>query len=385
MKFMKLIRIHSWPLILGAFLFWGTNTQTAETNSIRLAIGPFFAPAGNASLEKAASELPDLLTASLPQESRFQLVERDKVTALWSEMHLAEAGLTSADTVIKLGRILSCDWLVSGSFVKTESGTQIWVKVISTQDGVVVDLQSVPYVQTNIPATADAIATFLAQARSRTRPREFIALGKFNDWSISTAREDWTPRLVALLEKRFLAAGYGVVEREAVAPIFAEYQFQAAGLTGGSTNRVKLKPAFWIVDGGSKWIHDTQDKLSVSIRIQKMGGGEQEFLFAKPPGEELEKTVLDTVQSALASTGSTTLEQALAGGAESAVSTLGSIDARPRGSVAVALLDQPDIHHRDGRLWCDEKNASGPRVIRSWSLWAVVSSDKQTGFAGKTM
>ena len=36
MKFMKLIRIHSWPLILGAFLFWGTNTQTAETNSIRL-------------------------------------------------------------------------------------------------------------------------------------------------------------------------------------------------------------------------------------------------------------------------------------------------------------------------------------------------------------
>src|ERR1019366_10728234 len=30
-------------------------------------------------------------------------------------------------------------------------------------------------------------------------------------------------------------------------------------------------------------------------------------------GEELEKTVLDTVQSALASTGSTTLEQALAG------------------------------------------------------------------------
>jgi hypothetical protein len=25
------------------------------------------------------------------------------------------------------------------------------------------------------------------------------------------------------------------------------------------------------------------------------------------------------------------------------------------------------------------------RVIRSWSLWAVVSSNKQTGFAGKTM
>jgi len=310
---MKQIRIVWWSLMWGSLLCCGAIAGAAETNSIRLAIGPFFAPAGNVALEKAASELPDLLAALLPQDGRFQLVERDKVTAIWNELHLAQAGLTSADTVIKLGRILSCDWLVSGSFVKTESGTQIWVKVINTQDSVVMDLQSVPYVQDNITATADAIASFLGQARSRERPREFIALGRFNDYSISSTHEDWSQRLLILLEKHFLAAGYGVVERDAVAPIFAEYQFQAAGHTGDSTNQVKLKPAFWIVDGGCKWIHDTQDKLSVTIRIQKMGGGEQEFLLAQPPGEELEKAVLDTVQSALAGTGSPTLEQAQAG------------------------------------------------------------------------
>ena len=109
-----------------------TSAGFAETNSVRLAIGPFFAPPGNQPLEKAASELPDLLTASLSQQNRFQLVEREKVNAIWNEMHLAEAGLTSADTVGRLGRILSCDWLVSGSFVQTGSGAQIWVKVINT-------------------------------------------------------------------------------------------------------------------------------------------------------------------------------------------------------------------------------------------------------------
>jgi len=287
-----------------------TGVGAAETNSIRLAIGPFFAPAGNMSLEKAASELPDLLTASLSQQNRFQLVEREKVNAIWNEMHLAEAGLMSADTVGKLGRILSCDWLVSGSFVQTGSGTQIWVKVINTQDSVVLDLQAVPYNGTNFSATADAIAKFLAQTGSRSRPREFMAMGKFEDMSLSSTREDWSPRLAALIEKHFLAAGYGIVEREAMGPIFAEYQLQTAGLTGDSTNQVKLKPAFWIVDGKCKWIYDTQDKLSVTIRIQKVGGGEQEFSFTQPPGDDLEKAVVEAIQSALTNANSMTLEQA---------------------------------------------------------------------------
>jgi hypothetical protein len=300
-------------LIVVLLLFTRANAQVAESNSVRLAIGPFFTPPNDATLAKAASELPDLLTASLTQDGRFQLVERSKVNELLNEMHLTEAGLTAADKMVKLGQLLACDWLVSGEFVETASGTQIWVKVINTQNSVVLDLRSIPYMETNLPATASAMAEFLAQARAHTSPKEFIALGQFDDWSISAGREDWSQRLKALLEKHFLAAGYGVVERDAVAPIFTEYQFQAAGLMANATNRVKLKPAFWIVDGGCKWIHDTADKVSVSIRIQKMGSGTQMFDFVKPPGPELEQAVLDTVKTALTGTGSPTLAQAEAG------------------------------------------------------------------------
>ena len=158
--------------------------------------------------------------------------------------------------------------------------------------------------------TTSGIARFLAGTGSHSQPHEFIALGKFRDMTVSATREDWSPRLAALIEKHFLAAGYGVVEREAVSPIFSEYQLQAAGLTGDSTNRVKLKPAFWIVDGSCKWIYDTQDKLSVAIRIQKMGGGEQTFNFAQPPGDALEKAVVDAIQSALTNANPMTVEQA---------------------------------------------------------------------------
>jgi hypothetical protein len=289
------------------------RADAADTNAVRIAIGPFFTSAGNPALANAAAYFPDLLTAALSQENRFQLVERVKVAEVWNEMQLAEASLTEADTVARFGRILACDWLVSGMFVVAGTNTQVVVKVTDIHSGVLLDLETVPYRKADFAATAGAIGDFLARARSRAKPREFIALGNFEDQSLSTTREDWSPRLMALIEKQFLAAGYGVVEREAVAPIFSEYQFAAAGLTGEATNRVKLRPAFWVVDGACKWLTGAEDKLSVTLRIQKMGGALQVFSFAKPAGAEVEKTVFETIRSAVAGTGSTTPEQALAG------------------------------------------------------------------------
>src|ERR1700690_2062220 len=83
---------HGWQrLILSAAVLLLASAGFAETNSVRLALGPFYAPARRPSLQQPAETLPDLLTASLPQGGRFQLVEREKVKAIWSEWHLAEA------------------------------------------------------------------------------------------------------------------------------------------------------------------------------------------------------------------------------------------------------------------------------------------------------
>ena len=293
-----------------ALALFAVNVSEAQTNSVRLAVVPFFAPPGNGDIQQIAASAPDLLMVELSHDNRFQLVEREKVNAIWGELNLAESGFVSAETIEKFGRILSCDWLVSGSVVQTETSTQIWVKVIDVQSGVVLDLQEFPYGATNFSATISAISDFVAQINPRSQPRQFIALGNFADMSISSTRADLSHRLPTLIEKHFLAAGFGVVEREAVASIFSEFQLEWAGLIEDSTNRVKLKPAFWIMDGECKWVYDTQDKISVAMRVKKVGGGEQIFRFTKPPGDELDKAVLEAVQSALANTNQIALDEA---------------------------------------------------------------------------
>ena len=285
-------------LALGVVLFASIATG-GESKNVRLAVVPFFAPAGNDQLQKVSLVLPELLTAELSHQSSFEVVERDKVGAILNELQLAADGLSSSDVVMKLGQMLACDRLASGSLVMTESGIQIWAKIIDTRTGVVLDIQSVPYVGTNLSVTVKGIATFLSQAVARPRPRQFIALGRFTDISISTAREDWSRRLRAIIERHFLATGFGVVEREAIRPVIEEYQLEGAGLTGSYSNRVKLQPAFWIVDGGCKWVRDTQDKVSVALRVQKVGGREQVFQLTELPGTNLEHAVLATIRSSL--------------------------------------------------------------------------------------
>ncbi|SPE53207.1 hypothetical protein SBV1_1690007 [Verrucomicrobia bacterium] len=134
----------------------------AETNPVCLAVVSFSAPAGNQGLQNAATILPDLLTSSLSKDNRSLLVERDRINALWNEWHLTEAGLTSADTVAKLGKALTCDWLVGGWLVQTRTGPQMWVKVIETQSSLVLDLQAMAYDPAEFAATARAVADSLA-------------------------------------------------------------------------------------------------------------------------------------------------------------------------------------------------------------------------------
>jgi TolB-like protein len=310
---MKSFLSASLAMALGMFFSFTPGIRAAETNIVRIGIGPFFAAAGDQQLAQAAAALPDLLTTLLSQDNRFQLVERERINTVWSELHLTQAGLASADTVAQLGKVLSCDWLVSGSLIQSEAGPQVWIKVIDTPSGVVLDLQSLPYNATNFSATIASIAHFLTQARVRGHPREFIAMDRFEDRSASSVTlEDWTPRLTALIGKHFLEVGYGVVERELVAPIFSEYQLQSAGAMADASRRVKLQPAFWVVGGSWKWVTGPENKINVTISVEKMGGGEQLLSVSKLPNAELEKAVVDAIQNALKASGSLTDEKALA-------------------------------------------------------------------------
>ncbi len=276
----------------------------AESNTLRLAVGPFFAPVGNDSLHQASQVLPELVVAELSRLPRYQLVEREKVQAVWNEMNLGASGLVERDTVARLGRVLACDWLVSGAFVQAGGRTHVWTKVIDVRTGVVLDLNAAPYEPGAFTNTVAGIAAFLARAGAEPKGRQFIAMGPFVDMNppFGAPREDWSRRIAALIEKHFLEAGFGVVEMAAVGPIFEERRLEAAGLTGQPDGRVKLQPAFWLVDGGCEWVETAPGQLSVGLRIQKVGGPAQMFRLTEAAGEEMEQAVIATLVRAFTNT-----------------------------------------------------------------------------------
>ena len=278
----------------------------ADSSVIRLAVGPFLAPPANNDMRQASQILPELLLAELSRLPRFQVVERDKAQTVWNELNLNASGLVARDTVATLGRVLACDWLVSGSLVQVASRTYVWTKVINVRDGVVLDLNATPYEAGSVSNVVAHIATFVAKAGAQPKGRQFILMGPFVDMNppLGPKREDWSRRIPVLIEKHFIEAGFGVVEMAAIGPIFEERRLETAGLTGHPEGRVSLQAAFWLVDGGCEWVEGTPLKLGVGLRVQRIGGPEQMFHLSQPPDEPTEKAVLETLTLALANTNS---------------------------------------------------------------------------------
>ncbi len=286
-------------LMLGAA---GSSTSVigAEPKPLRLAIGPFFAPATDESLREVAHQIPDLLIVELSQHSQFQLVEREKVAGIWQELNLKANGLTSSQKVSDLGKILSCDWLVTGALVVSGTQTQVWTKIIDIKSSVIIQVKDLPFEANNLSAALTNIAGFVAEASSCPQAQRFVTLGRFTDLSSFGGRPDWSRRVAALIEQDCRSNGVGLVEREAIGPIFEEFQFDQANLTGSPTNRIKLQPAFLIVDGACSWVDSAS--VSVSLRIQRLGGTEQTLSFTNREGPELEASVLRIIRTALTRT-----------------------------------------------------------------------------------
>jgi hypothetical protein len=285
-------------------LFLTQPARAAEQANLRVAIGPFFAPALNDRLQQTSKLLPELLMADLSHQARFQLVERDKVQSLWNEMNLTASSLVARDKVARLGHILSCDWLVTGTVVEGREHPVIWTKVVEVRNGFMLDLHPTPYDGVDVTHTISDIVKFLGQAGTQKRARQFVGMASFVDMNplLSPGREDWSKRLSATMEKHFHEAGFGITEMSAVTPLFEERRLEAAGLTGHAEQRVKLQAAFWLVDGGWAWATNAAGQLSIALRLQRVGGPEQLFHFTTPAGEATEKAVTETVAKALADT-----------------------------------------------------------------------------------
>jgi TolB-like protein len=268
-------------------------------SSVRIAVGPVFAPVNRQDLRDAAQIVPELIAVDLSQRPEFQLVEREKTETIWNELKLDAAGLVSREKVGRLGRMLACDWVISGSFVQAEAKTILWTKIIDARSGTVVDLQPAAFLPGVVTNVARQMAAFVVHARTVPTNRQFVAMGPMVDMTPGTeGHEDWSRRVATLLEKGLMERGYGVAEMAAVGPIFEERRLDHAGVNG-LADRIRLQPAFWFIDGGCESLAGPA-RVAVGLRVQRVGAPPQMLRVTNAPGPVLEQEVLNAVARVLA-------------------------------------------------------------------------------------
>jgi len=285
---------------------WVVTAAIAVEKITCVAVGPFFAPGHDQQLVNFSEALPELLTAELSSNARFHVLERQQMHAVLKELDLSSAGMIDAASILKLGKLISADWLLSGSVITTTNQSQIWIKVIDMHSGVVRDFAAVPYVSANVTATITTLADFVDRARTASAKKQFIALGSIVDLSIKGERPDLSRHIQMTIERHCHDNGLGIAERDAVAALLQEHQLDGAGLTALTNAPAKIEHAFWFVDGFCRWM---QDKLLVTLRVQKVGFKEQQQSVVGAPGPGLDQQVLRLLQGCLAATNLVALEK----------------------------------------------------------------------------
>jgi len=275
--------------------------RSAEPSRARLAIGTFSSPAEAETLTQLTSSLPDLLNAELSKSGDYELVERTQLDAALTELHLSASGGFVTTNVLHLGQLLSADWLVSGSLVVSDTATNLWTKVIDMRQGIVVAVEAVPCVNVEAAPVAKAAATFVIGATLRREPHQFIGVGTFQDLSLPSRElgQDWGRRLQTLVEGHFQKKGIGMVERENLTPLLDELRLRDGGFTAASRGDLKVQPAFWLLDGGFKWYRDTTDKLSVALRIERVGYREHISRFTVATPDEMGPHIVKLIEEFL--------------------------------------------------------------------------------------
>jgi tetratricopeptide (TPR) repeat protein len=90
-----------------------------------------------------------------------------------------------------------------------------------------------------------------------------------------------------------------VLERALVSPVLNERYLKRSGLIENPNTKSSALPAFVLVDGIYQSFREQQTKISMVLRMQKMGGLRRIVTIEAEPGESLSRQILSAIQGAL--------------------------------------------------------------------------------------
>ncbi|NPU83803.1 MAG: hypothetical protein HPY65_04880 [Syntrophaceae bacterium] len=117
----------------------GAARDTQKTGKIRLAVLYFDNECitDREKLDAFQKGIADTLIGDLGRLSRLQVVERERLDALLSELKLQQSGLTDPASAVRLGRILGVQALLMGSYTAIGGTIRIDARIVEVETGLV--------------------------------------------------------------------------------------------------------------------------------------------------------------------------------------------------------------------------------------------------------
>jgi TolB-like protein len=199
-------------------------------------------------LEPLRKALPRMLISDLMRYPHVQMVSRERVDQMISEISLGEFGLTSTDSAPKAGYALAADYIIQGTFSGSTDGLTVRLKIFDVLQNHFIDAFEITGKADEIFAVekqiVEKIAATLALGQPEAPPRLAasgkkpitIALAQLQNLGQETyldlRQNELTEMLAMQLQNK---PNLALVEREKLASVLKELGLQQSALAGNGT------------------------------------------------------------------------------------------------------------------------------------------------------
>ncbi len=258
---------------------------------VRLAIGSLGLP--------AQENISDLLLTELSDAKDLEMIERQALDKVLSELQMSTAGLVRATDAVKVGRLLRADWFLLGTPAAVNGTNVAVLRIVDAHTGVMRDATMIPSAL-DVQTSASRLETFVREARqdaANPRPKIYLAIGGFEDLSLNNRHAKLPGELRSYLTAAYQGSGVTMLEREFVNVLLREMYLDLAGLTDGSATNV-LKPmqaAYWMVDGFYQSYETTNLQVELVLDVRRMFGWHRQVQLRENAGEPFFQSVKSSI------------------------------------------------------------------------------------------
>lgn len=276
---------------------------SARGGERRIAVWGFSAAAGDEEGASLGERLAVLTEVELARHGA-EVVERRGFERVLTEHKVAFTQFADARKAARAGELVRADVVLVGSVLKArrQEGRIVTMKAVDTKSGKVLDARAAWVPPQGIMKCAKYAADLvLAARRGKLAERVFIAIGGFEDLSMSDRFADLGGKIRAGLVDEFSKdAAFTVLEREHVEPLLLELGLSKSALAAPGFGETDAVPAFVMVDGLYQTYHKQRARVRLNVRLESPGRRSAFAQFDEPSGRVLCRRIAEEVRKFVA-------------------------------------------------------------------------------------